>query len=122
MDEQIDKYAVLRAMISVIKDDAEPDKILARDLEGYESPQKIVLGDKYTGFVPDMIVYYDEAVDIYEVETSSEIHIEKWQDMQSYARKHNGNLYLVVPDVAVDVIRKALENNDVNAGLLYFNT
>ncbi len=122
MEQHIDKNAVIRAMISVIEDDGEPDKIFARDLDEYEDPKNITGKDESRGFVPDMAVYYDEAVDIYEVEISGEINIEKWLDLQSYARKHNGNLYLVVPDVVMDKVKKVLKRNNIGVGLLYFNT
>ncbi len=122
MDENIDKVLVVRAVISTIKEGKAPDKIEAKDLQDYESPARISFKGHNDGLVPDVAVYRNEEVDLYEVELDENIDVDKWRLMSLYARKYKGNLFLVVPDFLREKVKNELKNNSVNAGLLYFNT
>lgn len=122
MDEAINKVLVVRAVISTIIEGKAPDKIEAKDLQDYESPARISFKGYNDGLVPDVVVYRNEEVDLYEVELDENIDVDKWRLMSLYARKYKGHLFLVVPDFLREKVKNELKNNSVNAGLLYFNT
>ncbi len=120
MGELFDKREVLREVISALKNDIEPEKILARDLDDFPNPIKISGKYRSSGFIPDLAVIYEESIDVYEIETDGNNNLKKWQVMQSYATKCNGNLYLVVPEHVLDNVKNVLANYKIDAGLLYF--
>lgn len=121
MDKSIDKIRVVRAVISTIKDNSEPNKIQSKDLKEYGNPMKITLKDKKREFIPDLAVYYNNGVNLYEIELENKIDVEKWRLMSSYAKKFHGHLFLVVPDFLREKVKNELKSNAINAGLIYFN-
>lgn len=122
MDKNIDKMMVVRAVISTIKEGKEPDKIEAKDLRDYDSPAGISFKGYVDGLVPDVAVYRNDEVDLYEVELDENIDVDKWRLMSLYTRKYKGHLFLVVPDFLREKVKSELKNNSINAGLMYFNT
>lgn len=122
MNENIDRVMVLRAVISTIKDGNELNKIEVKDLQDYDSPARISLKGQDGGLVPDIAVYRNDEVDLYEVELDENIDIDKWRLMSLYAKKFQGHLFLVVPDFLKEKVKSELKTSSVNAGLLYFNT
>ena len=120
MKKNIDKTMVVKAVISKIKDEGKPDKIKAKDLKDYKTPSKILYKEKNSHIIPDLAVYNDDGLYLYEVELDDKMDIEKWKIMSLYSKKYKGFLYLVVPDHLREKVKNELQKNQVNAGLIYF--
>ena len=123
MDKNVDKKKVLRAVISKIEEEGNPSKIKAKDLNEYETPEKIIFKGKDEGFVPDIIAYYEKETNLYEVEmNSNENPVHKWSLLSLYAKNKKGHLFLIVPDYKKEEVKEELVNNGFNVGLIYFST
>ena len=122
MDKIIDKIMVARAVISTIEEKSEPNKIQSKDLKEYGNPMKIPFKDKKGELIPDLAVYYNYGVNLYEIELENILDVEKWRLMSSYAKKFHGHLFLVVPDFLREKVKNELKSNAINAGLIYFKT
>ncbi len=122
MAKKINKTLVVRAVISKIKDDRAPDKIEVKELEGFDTPDKIPSNVKDDGLIPDVAVHYGKVLNIYEIELEDTMDAEKWKLMSLYLKKNKGHLFLVVPDYLKEKIKGELEKSKINAGLIYFNT
>ena len=120
MPDNVDKPLVVRAVISEIQNKDQPLKIEAKDIEDYTNPTKLQLKESDRELIPDLVVYYDNHVDLYEVEMEDHIDIEKWRQMLSHAKRLKGHLFLVVPDFLCEKIKDELAGNAINAGLIYF--
>jgi len=122
MGKYIDKTMVSKAIISKIRNDRNPKEIRAVHLEEYKSPEKISLNSDKESFVPDIEAVYEKENIVYEIELDDKIAVNKWRTLSKYARKSNGNFYLVVPRKLKEFIKKELDKNAVNAGLITFGT
>lgn len=122
MGKDIDKSMVSQAIISKITNDRNPKVIRAAHLEEYESPEKITLNPGDFTFVPDIEAVYESENIVYEIELNTKIKVNKWRAFSKYVRKSNGSFYLVVPKKLKEFIKKELEDNDVNAGVITFGT
>src|SRR6056297_2336462 len=105
MQTNVDKVKVVKAIISKVEDEKEPYRIEVKDLNEYKTPEKILHRDKKDGFIPDVVVYYKEKVDLYEVELKNESSLLKWNLMTLYAKSKNGHLFIVVPDYLKDDVK-----------------
>jgi hypothetical protein len=121
-NENIDKSKVSKVIISKITQDRNPEVIRAAHLEEYESPEKISLSTDNQSFVPDIEAVYEKEKVVYEIELNNKILIDKWRAISKYVRKSNGSFYLVVPKHLKEFMKKELEDNDVNAGIITFST
>jgi hypothetical protein len=121
-EKAIDKTMVARAVVSKIKDETKPDQIRAKELNEYESPNGISLRGKNEVYAPDIAAVYKDKTHVYEIELNKHVSVDKWRLFSLYAKKNHGNLYLVVPDYLKENVKKELVDNDINAGLIYFNT
>jgi hypothetical protein len=83
---------------------------------------KIPFKDQKRELIPDLAVYYNYGVNLYEIVLENIIDIEKWQLMSAFAKKFRGHLFLVVPGFLCEKVKKELKANAINAGLIYFNT
>lgn len=122
MEQAIDKSMVTRAVISKIEEETKPNKIKAKHVKGYDSPAKISSKEKNEEYVPDITAFYDTTTTIYEIELKEELSVDKWRLLSLYAKKNNGNLFLVVPDYLKDNVKREIKDKDINAGIIYFNT
>jgi len=122
MEKVIDKSMVSHAIITKIRNDRNPKVIRAAHLEEYESPEKISLNPSDQSFVPDIEAVYEKENIVYEIELNNKIKVNKWRAFSKYVRKSNGSFYLVVPKQLKEFIKKELEENDVNAGVITFGT
>lgn len=118
----IDKSKVSQVIISKIRNDRNPEVIRAAHLEEYESPEKISSGTGKQFFVPDIEAVYEKEIVVYEIELINKIKVDKWRAFSKYVRKSNGSFYLVVPKHLKEFMKKELEDNDVNAGIITFST
>lgn len=122
MDKGIDKAAIIRAVITTIESENKPQLFKTRYFKNYGTPPKIKLSNRKREFIPDLVVHYDELVNLYEIELEDNIDIEKWRQMALYAKKFNGHLFLVVPDFLCEKVKNVIKSSAINMGLIYFNT
>lgn len=122
MAQVIDKTMVTRAVISKIEEEDNPQKIKAKHVVGYDSPNKVSIKGNDEGYTPDIAVVYDNSTTVYEIELNKSVSVDKWRALSLYARKNNGNLYLVVPDYLKEPITEKITEKEINAGVIYFNT
>ncbi|MFO7924528.1 MAG: hypothetical protein R6U58_12635 [Bacteroidales bacterium] len=120
MNNNIDKVLVTRAVISKIKEESDSAQIKARDLKEYDTPSAVITDQKDDGFNPDIVVYDNDVINLYEIELDEDTDKDKWKVLSLYANKHGGHLYLVVPDNIRDEVKKELKMAKINAGLIYF--
>jgi hypothetical protein len=118
----IDKSKLSQVIISKIRNDRNPDVIRAVHLKEFESPEKISLSSGNQYFVPDIEAVYENEIIVYEIELTNKIMVDKWRAFSKYVRKSNGSFYLVVPKQLKEFMKKELEDNDVNAGIITFST
>lgn len=122
MGQIINKSMVSRAIISKIEDERNPKEIRTNHVVGYKSPIEVSDGQSNKEFTPDIAAIYENETIVYEIELDKQMPIEKWQTLSKYVRKYNGSFYLVVPNTLKDLVKKELEENEVNAGVITFAT
>ena len=122
MEQAIDKTMVARAVVAKIEDETKPKSVKTTLIKEYEEPGKISLKEKNESFTPDITALYDKSTSIYEIELTDQVSIDKWRLFSLYAKKNNGSLFLVVPDYLKDTVKKEIEDENINAGIIYFNT
>ncbi len=122
MQTNVDKVKVVKAIISKVENEKKPYRIEVKDLNEYKTPEKILYRDKADGVIPDVVVYYKEKVDLYEVELKDESSLLKWNLMSLHAKSKKGHLFVVVPDYLKENVKNELISNNLNAGLMYFDT
>lgn len=122
MKQTIDKTMVSRAIVTKIKEDRDPLNIQAKHIKGFGMPEKVKIKGNEDGYTPDIAAVYDKETHIYEIELSKDLTTDKWQLLSMYAKRNNGNFYLVVPDYLREPVKKELDSKDINAGIIYFNT
>jgi len=122
MTQRMNKTIVSRAIISKIEIENHPKEVRTKHVMGYETPNKILVQGNDEGYVPDIAAFYDDETVVYEIELNKAMPIEKWKSLSMYARKNHGRFYLVVPDYLKEEIKAEMKENEVNAGLIYFNT
>jgi hypothetical protein len=120
--KSFDKSQILRVMIQDIEKKRNPMEIKTDHLKNYSSPEKLTLKGTEEIHKPDMVVVYDKETHLYEVELDRKMETEKWKLYSLYARKNHGNFYLIVPDWLRDPVKDRLKEENINAGLIYFNT
>ena len=118
----INKVMVTRAVISKIEEDKKPKEIKAQHIVGYDNPDKIAIKGKAEGYTPDIAAVSDHETSIYEIELERNISIDKWRTFSLYARKKNGNLFLVVPDYMKETVKKEITDSKIKAGVIFFDT
>ncbi|HBH49536.1 MAG TPA: hypothetical protein DDX98_12890, partial [Bacteroidales bacterium] len=77
-------------------------------------------GDQEISHIPDIEVSYENETHLYDIVLDKKEATGRWKLLSQYARKNNGNLYLVVPEKIKDAIKKSISENDINAGILFF--
>lgn len=122
MEQKINKSMVIRAIVSKIQDERNPKEIRTNHIVGYKSPLNITLNESDETFVPDIEAIYENETVIYEIELNKKILLNKWRTLSKYVRDKNGSFYLVVPNFLKELVRKELEDKQVNAGVITFAT
>ena len=118
----INKSMVSRAIISKIEDERNPNEIRTKHVVGYKSPLAVFDKKNDKEFTPDITAIFENETIIYEIELDTQMSVVKWQTFSSYARKNNGSLYLVVPNILTERVKGVLDKNEVNAGIITFAT
>jgi len=113
---------VSRAVIKTIQEERNPNTIQAAHVKGYDSPGKISVKGVDEEYVPDIAAIFDNSTTVYSIELNESMHAEKWRVLSLYALKCKGNLYLVVPDYLKESIKEEIKEEEINAGVIYFNT
>lgn len=122
MGTQIDKSMVSQAIISNIINKRNPKEIRASHLNEYNSPEKIPTNSGIETYVPDIEAVYEKENTVYEIELNDKVKVNKWRAFSKYVRKSNGSFYLVVPKPLKEFVKKVLEDNAINAGVITFGT
>ncbi len=124
MDESrtIDKTMITRVLINKLEDEESPKEIRAKHIKDFESPDKIALKENNGVVVPDLVAFYDKEIHVYQIELDKSMPVDSWKILALYAKKNNGNLYLVVPDYNKEQVKKEIVKNDIRAGIIYFQT
>jgi len=120
--KSIDKTMVTRAVIIKIQDDRDPEIIKATHIKGYDDPEPIYIKGDDKGYKPDIVAVNNDEINVYEIELNDQMPVEKWRLFSAYARKHNGNLFLVVPDYLKESIKNEIKEKKIPSGLIYFDT
>lgn len=122
MLQGIDKAMVSKAVIAKIKEETEPNTIKAKHIADMETPNKISLKHENEGFVPDIAAEYNKQTSYYEIELEDDFESNKWRLFSLSAKNNNGSFFIVVPDFLKEKVKNKLDENDINAGLIFFNT
>ncbi len=122
MKREINKSMVSRAIIIKLEKERNPNEIRTNHLTGYNSPIRIPKENNDEGYTPDITAVYDNETIIYEIELSQKMPVDKWRSFSKHAKEHKGSFYLVVPNNLKDNVKSELKKNEVNAGLITFNT
>lgn len=122
MKKTIDKSKVTKSLIKLLKEERNPETIKAKNIDSLETPDKVSLKNNKQTYVPDVAVIYDNSTSLYEIELDNTMPVDKWKLFSLYARKSNGNFYLVVPEYLKEDIKKEINDNQINAGLMFFST
>lgn len=118
----INKTVVSRAVIIKIQDDRDPDLIKATHIKGYDDPEIIYDEKKDKGYKPDIVSFNKNEINVYEIELNDKMPVRKWQIFAEYAKKNNGNLFLIMPDYLKETIKEEIRKMEIHSKLIYFNT
>ena len=121
MIQKINKSMVSRAIISKIEEERNPKEIRTNHLVGYNSPSE-VSNKTNKEFTPDIAAIYEDEIIMYEIELDTNLPVEKWQTFSKHVHQNNGSFYLVVPNQLKEIVKKELEEKQVNAGVITFAT
>jgi hypothetical protein len=121
-EENVDKKMVARAVIQKLQDEGSPKEIKTNYLAGFKSPERVMIKGTDVVFIPDIVADYGKETCLYEIELSDDIETDKWKWFSLYAKKNNGNLYLVIPNWLRKPVKQKLNEQHINAGIIYFNT
>lgn len=124
-NQNYSKRVIAQAVVQRIEDTREPNEIKTKHLKGYSSPSIIKLKDEKENvemLYPDIIAEYENETHLYEIELDENVDYQKWKFMSLYANQKNGNLYLIIPDFMRNKVKKSLNDNKINAAILYFDS
>ncbi len=122
MEQEINKSIVSRAIIAKLEDERNPKEIRTNHIVGYNSPDRISTDNSSEVYVPDIAAIYENETIVYEIELNKKMPVDKWRIFSKYARKNNGNFYLVVPKYLKEDIKNKLIEEEINAGVITFDT
>ena len=115
----INKEVIAKAVIKSINTQ-NPVKIETRFLKDYDPPDKIVYKSSREGYNPDIMVFFEDATYIYEIELDDNCETNKWQLFSLYTKKNKGRFYLIVPDWMILSVKATLKNKKIDASILHF--
>jgi len=121
-EERIGKEMVVNAVIENMLEKKEPEEIKTPFIDKYKSPSGLKIKSTNETFVPDITAKFGESSNLYEVELDDDFQVNKWKLFSIHAKKKNGNLYLIVPDWLRESVKKELTDQNISAGIIYFNT
>lgn len=122
MEQKINKSMVSRAIISKLEEERNPKEIKTNHVVGYNSPDRLSSDNIAESFVPDIAAIYENETIVYEIELNKKMPVDKWRTFSKHARKNKGNFYLVIPKYLKESIKNKLEQEEVNAGVITFDT
>jgi hypothetical protein len=122
-DNGLIKQTVAEAMIEKIKEDDSLISIETQYVDEYQKPDKISWKNTGIGYTPDIrVVLKNGKKSLYEIELADEFDTDKWELFSLFARKNNGDLYLIVPEWMLDRVKDELHRKKINkVNLIYFN-
>ena len=115
----INKEVIAKAVIKSINT-KNPVKIETRFLKGYDPPDKIVYKSSRKGYNPDIMVFFEDAIYIYEIELDDNYETDKWQLFSLYTKKNKGRFNLIVPDWMILSVKATLTKKKIDASILHF--
>jgi len=118
----VDKTTVTRAVVQKIQNDTSPERIRTTHLKGFDDPETIYIKGNEKGYKPDIVAINKNGINVYEIELSDQMPVDKWRLFSTYAQKNNGNLFLVVPDYLKETIKREIQDNEIHSRLIYFDT
>jgi hypothetical protein len=90
-------------------------------VEGFSQPDKIIIkGKRDKGYTPDVLLRDDNSTDLYEVELDRDYNLDKWRLFSLFSNKLKGSFNIVAPEDNVPQVRKLLDENQINAKIIYF--
>ena len=118
----ISKKMVVMAIIEKVEKEYDDAQIRTPLIEGYDKPARIGLkGKAEEGYVPDMVLRRKDATELYCVELEKDYQVNKWRLFSLYTMKEKGNLHIVAPEAHLPQLKEALNENSINARILYFS-
>jgi len=104
---------------SIEKQHGDAD-IKALDMQGYQSPETIVIkGKNQNGFTPDVMFRNDDRTELFEVELNEEVELGKLRLFSLFSKKEKGQLHIVTPKKNLSRFRTLLNSNKISAKLIY---
>ncbi|MEA3478831.1 MAG: hypothetical protein U9R60_11670 [Bacteroidota bacterium] len=118
----ISKKIVVQSIIEKVEKEHDDLEIKTSLVEGFSQPDKIINeGKRDTGYTPDVLLRDDNSTDIYEVELDKDFNLDKWRLFSLISNKQKGSFIIVTPEDNIPQVRKALDENQINARIIYFS-
>ncbi|MCJ7718026.1 MAG: hypothetical protein MUO54_16105 [Anaerolineales bacterium] len=115
------KNNVVQAIIESIENNIEDVEIRTNLVEGFNNPDKIIhKGKPEKGFTPDVMLFKESAIDLFEVELNEEFQPDKWRLFSLFSKQQKGKFTIVTPKDNLPDLKKALKENYINATVLYY--
>lgn len=118
----MNKEEIVNAVIENLLEKKHPTEIKTPHIEKYASPVKLKIKDSEEVFTPDITAQFGDSANLYEIELDDNFQVNKWKLFSFHAKKRHGNLYLIVPDWLRESVKEVLTNQNINAGIIFFNT
>ncbi|MDF1575841.1 MAG: hypothetical protein P1P86_11695 [Bacteroidales bacterium] len=118
----ISKEMVVKAIIEKVENESDDAQIKTPLLAGYDKPDRIGFkGKSGEGYVPDIVLSRHDRTEFYCVELDEDLPVNKWRLFSLYTMKENGSLNIVAPEDNLSHVREVLNENNINARILYFS-
>ncbi len=118
----ISKKIVVQAIIEKVEKEHTDVEIRTNLVEGFNQPEKIIIkGKQDKGYTPDVLLRGNNSTNIYEVELDQEYKLDKWRLFSLFSKKQKGSFNIVAPEDNIPLVRKALNENQINARIIYFS-
>lgn len=90
--------------------------------EGFTTPGKIQWDEKDEGIMPHIVAEHQGAVHIFEIETRDEVDPDsvgdRWRLLSVYAKRCNGDFYLLIPEKKEDDFQRVFDEISVQPKIL----
>ncbi len=118
---EIGKGAYVSALINTIKSNNDYALVKSAVDPDLPNPARIKWKQKNVGYTPDVTVTLNNGnINVYEVELNQEVNIDKWNLFSLFAKKHNGQLYLAVPEKMLNAIENKAKEALSFVNIIYF--
>ncbi|MFW5886274.1 MAG: hypothetical protein ACOCUL_00820 [Bacteroidota bacterium] len=122
--ENISKKVVAQALIETIQKESRTARIKTDLVKGFGSPIQTMEREKELrkNFTPDISTYKKNQANFYEIELNDNFKVEKWKYFARKAQENKGEFYIILPDWLRPKAKKQLQENNIDASIIYFNT